>query len=507
MTDDATELADPKRSELRSRVLSGFGWKMASLVLSQGLNTIVFVLLARLLSPKEFGIAAMAEVASAFVITYSDCGLGLALVQKETISETDSSTVFWASVALGAGMAVVCVAIAPLIASFYHTPEVASLLRVLSLSFIFTGLGSTHRSLQLRAMNFRVLELRLMAAIVVGGVVTVALAIEGAGAWSIIVGDVCSAGVSTALLVALGGWRPRFLFSLASLRTLGAFGLRYMGGATFTTLNSNADNILVGRVLGRAALGTYSLAYSVILVPLTRLAGPIQQILSPALARLQSDMEALAGNWLRGTRLLLMLFLPMMLTVAITAPDVVHIVFGDKWDSAIPVIRILAPVCALLSVQGVTDAAIQAVGAMRTYLRMTGLSFALNITAFFVGIQWGLIGMATAFGISTLIFMSLYLAIVSRTIGSPLARLGGLVVRVGAAGLALVVVEGAVYHLVGMTGAGALVRVVLTTASGVVTFALVCIWTEREALLELGRIAAKALPVPRRLIPHALQSA
>ena len=506
MTAGGVELADPERSELRSRVLSGFGWKVASLALSQGLNSVVFVLLARLLVPKQLGIAAMAEVVSAFVITYADFGLGLALVQKKTISEVDSSSVFWASVALGATMAGICIAVAPLIATFYHTPEVGSLLEVLSLSFFFTGLGSTHRSLQLRAMNFRVLELRLMAGIVVGGVVTVTLAIEGAGAWSIIVGDVSSAAASTALLLTLGGWRPRFLFSFASLRTLGAFGLRYMGGATFTALNSNADNILVGRVLGRAALGTYSLAYSVILVPLTRLAGPIQQVLSPALARLQGDRNALAGNWLRGTRLLLMLFLPLMLTISITAADFVHVVFGQKWDSAIPVIRILAPVCVLLSVQGVTDAAIQAVGAMRTYLRMTGLSFAFNMIAFFVGIQWGLVGMATAYGISTVIFMVLYLTVVSRTIGSPVGRLVGVVVGVGTPAMALVFVEAAVFDLLTLTDVGAVVRVALTTACGVAIFALVCVWTEREALLELGRIAAKGLPVPRRLIPQVLQS-
>src|SRR5205085_6522978 len=104
-----------------ARFLSGFMWKIASGLLSQGVNTITCVLLARLLAPREFGVAAMAMVASAFSITYSDFGLGLALVQKETISDVDSSSVFWPSVALGTAMAGVCFAVAPLVASFYHT--------------------------------------------------------------------------------------------------------------------------------------------------------------------------------------------------------------------------------------------------------------------------------------------------------------------------------------------------------------------------------------------------
>ena len=501
------ELPDPERPELRARVLSGFVWKVSSGVLSQVVNTVTFVLLARLLTRKQYGVAAMAMVASAFVITYADCGLGVALVQRERISEVDKSTVFWASAALGTAMAGICVAVAPLIASFYHTPEVESLLQLLALSFFFTGLGSTHRSLQQRAMNFRVLEVRLMASIVVGGIVTVVLAIEGTGAWSIIAGDVTAAFVSTALLLTLGGWRPRFLFSFHSLRSLGTFGLRYMTGSTFTAMNSNADNILVGRVLGGVALGTYSLAYSTILVPLSRIAWPIQQILAPAFARLQSERDALAANWLRATRLVLMVFLPMMLTLAVVAPDFVHVVFGEKWNSAVPVMRILAPVCALLSVQGVADAALQAVAEMRSYLRMTGLSFALNLVAFFIGIQWGLIGMAVAISISTLIFMVLYLGVVSRAIGSRATRVAAGVAGVAAAGVALLAAEAVVFELLIRADVGPIFRILITTVIGVLTFALVCVWTEREALLELGRIAARGLPIPRRLIPAVLQSA
>lgn len=506
MTEGVADAADPQRPELRARVLSGFIWKLASVGLSQVLNTVVFVALARLLAPKQLGIAAMAMVATAFVITYSNFGLGAALVQKPVITETDRSTVFWASTALGAIMAGICVAIAPLVAAFYHTPEVASLLEVLSLSFLFTGLGSTHRELQFRAMNFRVLEIRLMAAGLVGGVATLVLAVAGAGPWAIIVGDVASAAVSTALLLALGGWRPHFIMSLTSLRELGGFGLRFMGGATFTTLNSNADNILVGRVLGQAALGTYGLAYSVILVPLTRLAWPVAQLLAPAFSRLQHDRTALADSWLRGTRLMLMVFLPAMLTVAVTAPDLVHLLFGSKWDAAIPVIRILAPVCAILSIQATSDIAVQAVGAVRTYLWMCGLSFALNIAAFVIGIQWGLVGMATAFGISTLIFMTSYLMVVAGKIGCSRWRLAKSLRVVLSAALALLVVEVACYAPLRQSGVGPILRVGAVGVCGVAAYALVCALGDRDTLVELLSVAAKALRVPERLIPRALQT-
>jgi O-antigen/teichoic acid export membrane protein len=507
MTVLEAELADPDRDTLRSRVLAGVIWKLASVGLSQVLNTGIYVLLARLLVPRQFGIAAMAMVASAFIITYSDCGLGLALVQKDTITEADRSTVFWASTALGAIMALGCIGLAPLIASFYHTAEVRPLLDVLSLSFFFTGLGSTHRSLQLRAMNFRLLEIRIMVGGILGGLTTVILALAGTGAWSIIWGDVVSAGTSTLLLLSLGHWRPRLMFRLSSLRRLGGFGLRYMGGATFTALNTNADNILVGGVLGQVALGVYSLAYSVILVPLSRLALPIHQLLSPAFARLQNERTALADSWLRGTRLLLMIFLPAMITVSVAAPDVVHIIFGSKWAGAIPVIRILAPTCALMSVQGLADAALQAVGSMRTYLWMCGLSFALNLVAFVIGIQWGLVGMATGLGISTLSFMTAYLAVTSHKIGSPVLSLVRSLRGVCVASALLALAEVSAYSYLVHSPVGALPRALATGVIGVAVFGVTSYLIERDSLVELLRIVFKALRVPQRLVPSALTSA
>lgn len=501
------DFTDPERLDLRSRVLTGFAWKIASQGVTQVLKTGTVIVLARLLAPREFGVAAMALVVSAFVVTYSDGGLGLALVQKESITDADCNSVFWASSALGALMAALCVAIAPLAARFYHTAEVKPLLDVVSLSFLFTGLGSTHRSLHLRSMHFRVLEIRTMVSGLIGGVVTVGVAVAGGGAWALILGDVTGAAASTVLLVAMGGWWPSFALDWRRVRELGAYGLRYVGGATFLTLNGTVDNILVGRSLGDAALGVYGLAYSVILVPLSRLAQPIHQLLSPAFARLQTDPKALGDTWLRGTRLLLMLFLPIMITISVTSPDIVDVLFGKKWDAAVPVMRILAPVCALISIQGVVDAVIQAVGEMKLYLRMCALSFAFNITAYIIGLQWGLVGIAAGFGIATATFLTLYVALVLRKIHASGRRFVKAVVDLAMGAAALAAAEVVVFSLLSQTAVGPVVRIAATTTAGVVTFGLFCLWRDRDSLVDLIRLAAERLPGSRRFLPQALQSA
>jgi O-antigen/teichoic acid export membrane protein len=507
MTAAGVEFSDPERPDLRSRVMSGFLWKIASQGVTQVLKTVTVIVLARLLAPRDFGVAAMALVASAFVVTYSDGGLGLALVQKKSIDDLDCNSVFWASSALGLLMAAICFAVAPLVASFYHTAEVKPLLEVLSLSFLFTGLGSTHRSLHLRSMHFRVLEIRTMASGVIGGLVTVGVAVAGGGAWAFILGDVTGAAISTILLVAMGGWWPRFTLDWHRVRELGAFGMRYIGGTTFLTLNGTADNILIGRALGDAALGVYGLAYSVILVPLSRLAQPIHQLLSPAFARLQSDTKALGDAWLRATRLLLMLFLPLMITIAVTSPDIVNVLFGEKWQAAVPVMRILAPVCALISIQGVVDAVIQAVGEMKIYLRMCGVSFAFTITAFIIGLHWGVVGVAAGFAIAITSFMLVYVTLVLRKIHASGWRFAKAVADLAMGGIALAAVEVVVFSTLSDTSVGPLVRIAATTIAGVVTFGLFCLWRDRDSVVDLIRLATERLPGSRRFLPQALQSA
>lgn len=198
-----------------------------------------------------------------------------------------------------------------------------------------------------------------------------------------------------------------------------------------------------------------------------------------------------------------MVFLPFILTVAVTTPDLVHVVFGSKWDAAIPVMRILAIACAMLSIQGVCDSVLQGSGAVRVYLRMSAFSFALNLVAFIVGIQWGLVGMAVAFGISTFTFIVIDIGVVARAIHAPVRLFAKAIVGVLVAALALVVVEVSVFALLTQTDVGPVVRTAVTAIAGLAVFAGLCRWREREAWVELMRFAGETLRGARRGVNDA----
>ena len=161
--------------------------------------------------------------------------------------------------------------------------------------FVVASLGATQTALLTREMAFRALELRPMAGRPVGAAVGIALA-AGAGAWAIIAQQLTIVVVWTILIWRPRRWRPRFTFSMASLRDLGGFSGNVFGQRLVYYVHRNADNLLIGRFLGASALGVYALAYNVMLQPMSRIAGPVQEVLFPAFSRMQDDRERMAAR-------------------------------------------------------------------------------------------------------------------------------------------------------------------------------------------------------------------
>jgi O-antigen/teichoic acid export membrane protein len=440
--DEMASLTEPNAAQLTGHVLRGLGWKLVSQIAIQGTRLVVAITLARLLTPHEFGLAAMALVLTAFVVPFADMGLGSALVQRRTIDETDRSTVFWASVAAGFTLSLLAFLLAPFIADFYGDDAVAPLVSVLGLSFAITSLGATQRSLLARAMNFRSLELRTMAATVAGGAGAVAVAAMGYGAWAFVTLEIVFGAVSTVLLWSIVPWRPHFRFGKRNFRELGGYGLRALGGASFTNLSRNADNVLIGRYIGAHALGLYAFAYNVMLASLMRVVAPLQQVIFPALSRMQDDRERLAASWLKGTRLIVAVSGPILTGVLITAPDLVPLVFGSQWENAVPIVQLLCVAGIVQCLVSLNDVALMAANGVKLFVRFSAVSFAVNLVAFIVGLHWGVNGVAACFAIAAALLGFAYTILMSRTIETSLrgfaTELRGVAIAVGCMALCCV---------------------------------------------------------------------
>lgn len=478
---------------IRRRVVQGIGWKTATAVVSQVSRLVVALTLARLLAPHDYGIAGMVIVLSGLVAIFADLALGAALVQRDDLTDADTSTVFWVSVVGGVAFTLVGVAVAGPVSSFFHEPAVRPLFAALALTFAITSVATVQSTLLVRELDFRSLEIRQMAGIVGGAVVGITVAVLGGGAWAIILQQLAVACISTVLLWRFSRWRPRLLFSLASLRKVGGYGANVLGTRLLFYANRNIDNLLVGRFIGAAALGAYSLAYNVMLYPFSQIASPIQEVLFPAFSRMQDDRRRIADVWIAANRLVGAISIPALVGLMLVAPEFVHVVLGPKWHAAVPVIRILSWVGLLQSLQRLNSSVLQALDRTRVLLRYSIVVLVASVCGFVGGLHWGIVGVSAGYAVTSSVLEPYYTVLTSRAMGiSPLELVRALRGVVEATAIMAVAVE--LLHLLLVAGGvGPTARLLLEITAGVLAYPPAAVVRVGEIRRFLGAVRSRGL--------------
>jgi O-antigen/teichoic acid export membrane protein len=489
-------------SNLFRRSLRGLAWSGGSQVVGQILRMVVAITLARILAPDDYGLAALAVVFASLVLVFSDLALGAAIVQRPELTEEDRSTAFWMAIGAGVVFTVVGVLLAHPMAAFYGRDDVAPLCMALSASFLIVSLATTHEALLVRHMEFGKLERRVMVATAFGAVAGIVVALATRSAWAIIAQQVVEAIVSTTLLWAFSPWRPKFLFSRQSLRDLGGFSAYLVGHRLLYYLHRNADYLLIGRYLGAAALGAYSLAYNIMLFPFARIAGPVQKVLGPAFARMQHEPARLADAWIRAVRLLGSIAVPALAGMVVVAPDFVQVVLGPKWHETAAILQILAWVGIVQSLQSLNTDVLQALGQTQKVLRFTIIFAGGHIAAFVIGLQWGVLGVAAAYAISTTLVEPIYTVMTARAVGISPLRVLAAVRGVFEAGLIMAGAVFVVRTLLVSAGVPAFPRLVICVLAGGAVYAAAYPWRARAGWSDIRGIVGGIL-TRRRSAPAA----
>ena len=443
-------------------------------------RAVVAVIIARLLTPDEYGLAALAIVFASLVMVFSDLALGAALIQRKTLTEKDKNTAFWITLGSGVAFTGLGVLLAGPIASLYGEPDAKPLLVALSASFFVTAAGATQLTLMMRVMDFRRSELLVLGGSLGGAVCGVVLAARGAGAWALVMQQVAATTVTTALVWWRSEWYPRFMFSGASLRDLGSFSAYMLGQRILYYLQVNGDRFLIGRFLGTTALGTYAVAYNTMLVPASKIGGPLQRVFSPAFSRIQDEPERIAAAWARVVRVIGLVALPSLGGLIVVAPDFVPVVLGSQWKDAVPVIQILAWVGMIQAVQALNYDVLMARDRPRTMFRFSLVLTACHLAAFGVGLQWGVIGVAVGYAISTTLVEPIQTILAARCLGvSPMVFVRALSGVFQATLAMCAVVLGLRMWLVD-AGVDETVRLLVCSGVGALLFVPLCLWRVPE---------------------------
>src|SRR5438128_5119626 len=485
------EMPAAAAATLRQQVVSGIGWKIATQVVVQTTRIVVGIALARLLVPRDFGLASMALLFVGVTSVFTDLSLGQALIARRTISESDRSTAFWTTLAAGAACAGGGVAAAPLVARFFHTPAVAPLFAVTSILFLITSASSTQIALLTREMQFRSLQLREMAGAVAGGVVGVGLALGGLGAWALIVQALTAEGVSLVLVWRFSPWRPRATYSTESLRRLGPFAGKTSGARLLGYVNLNADNFLIARFLGASPLGVYSVAYNVMFAPLARLATPIQQVLFPAFALIAADRPRVGAAWLRGNRIVAAISVPAFVGLVVVAPDFVPVVLGGRWHKAIPVLQLLCVAGLSQSLQSLNHSILQALDRAGALLAFMIFSPTITVSAFAIGLHWGVVGVAAGFAAARTTVLPVFTTIVCRAAWIRVLAFARSIRPVLEVSAAMGALAYAVRLALVDAGVAAGVRLAAVVALGAAAYVALLVWREPDLVAEVRTLVRR----------------
>lgn len=444
------------------------------------------IILAHLLTPSDFGLAGMVLLFTGLIQLLADVGLSASVVQLPTLSEDDLSTAFWTSLAVALVLFGIAVAIAPAVAAFYHAPRLRWMFVAVAAGFVTTALSTVQGALLLRRMHFRALETRGMISTVVAAAVGIGAAASGLGAWSLILQANALSVTSVLALWFVSGWRPRWVFSTASLRRMAGFSTNVFFARFLDYGSRNADNLLVGRLLGSSALGIYSIGYSVILIPLWRLADPIRNLLTPALAALQHDRERMRRVWLRGIRTTATLVFPAMAGVIVVCPDFVGVVLGSRWGSATRVIQVLAWVALIQSASFLCGTVYQSLHRSGLLLRMNALAFAFDVSSFIVGLHWGVLGVAVAYAlVNTLVNTPARLLLAARLLDCRFRTIAIELRGVVEATILMAAATLGFRQLLVSYGVGSDIRLAASIVVGFASYSLVCFWREPRVFAEL----------------------
>ena len=374
----------------------------AALFVIQTCSTIV---LARLLSPKDYGLVAMVTAVTGFIMIFKDLGLSTATVQKAQTNHQQISTLFWINVAVSTIAMLVTAALAPAIAWFFHEPRLLWIGLALSTSFLFVGLSVQHQALLRRQMRFTAIVTRDIAAMLIGAVLAIVLAWRGAVYWSLVAMQVGAAAAGTIMLWLVCKWRPGLPVRGAGVRSMLHFGLDITLFNMIHYFARNADKILLGRFYGPVVTGLYSRAYSLFMLPVSQIRAPLAAVAMPALSHLQNEPARYARYYYKLASFLAFVTMPLAGFLFVCSENIIRLLLGEKWMDANAIFKILAVSAFIQAVESTRGLTLISLGLSKKYLKFGIFTSAVFVLAFAIGVRWGARGVAISYVIADYLIM------------------------------------------------------------------------------------------------------
>ncbi|MDD5034236.1 MAG: MOP flippase family protein [Methylococcaceae bacterium] len=409
---------------LKKLAASGVKWSSASFAGRRGLSLLTNIILARILTPADFGLVAMGAVVLGFTELFKDLGTGSAVIQRKEMSEEFLSTIFWINAIFGLFATGCLYAISHATGIFYHEPLVEPVLRVMSASFFISSVGIVQNCLLQREMNFeKIAKIDVITALTASAA-AITTAMQGFGVWSLVAQVLVGSIVGLALTWGASHWRPKFKFHWNEVRPVMGYSLNLTAANVVNYFSRNADNLLIGRYLGTQDLGYYDLAYRLMVYPIQGTSALIGNVMFPLYSKLQDNNEQFRNVFFSAVGAIALVSFPVMLGLLAVREPFVLALFGAKWEPVMMLLLVFAPLGAMQSIGTTIGSIYMAKGRTDILFRWGILVGIITAIAFVVGLQWGIMGVATAYASASFVLVIPSFVIAFRLIEARLSTLG-----------------------------------------------------------------------------------
>ena len=480
-------------SSLTQKTVKGFFWAYASFLGGKGLNFLTTIILARLLLPEEFGLIGYCLVVIQYVDILNSAGISAALISRREKVQQAANAAFVVNIIFGLACFGITWMIAPLVATFFKAPEIVPLFRALGLSLPLTGLGVVPDTMLKREMKFQTVIIADISRNFMKGAVSIALALLGYGVWSLVWGQVIGVFTGSVMSWILARWKPTWEFDRGATRSIVGYGSHIILLETAGAFRNNVDYLLVGRILGAASLGFYTMSYRMPELLIRSLNYVLGNVSLPALASTQSDRPRMQKFYFGYIRFLSMFVFPLGVGLAFTAPVFIPLFLSEKWIPAVAPTSLISLALSITALGYVPGVLYKAISRPDILNKLAFIKMPIAVLILWFSTRWGIVGVAAAQIVIALISVSMDMLVANRVMKYPSRELFGAISPSLFSTLSMAVVLFLIRQVVPV----GLVQFVLMVALGALTYFGVFWMLNREALL-LGVMTVRSALLRRK---------
>lgn len=386
---------------IKGKVLINLIWRFAERCGSQGVTLIISVVLARLLTPEDFGKITLVMVFTAILQVFVDSGLGSALIQKKEADDLDFSSVFYFNFIVCITLYIGMFIAAPIIADFYNDNTLVPVIRAISLTIVFSGVKGIQQSYVSRNMMFKSFFFSTLGGIIFSAFLGIGMAYSGFGVWALVIQQLSNTAIDTMILWITVKWRPKKMFSWHRLKGLLVFGWKLLVSSLIDTVYNNLRNLIIGKLYTSVDLAYYNQGDRFPKVIVTNINTSIDSVLLPAMSKEQDDIIHIKNMTRRSIKTSTYIMAPLMMGLAFCAEPLVRLILTDKWLSCVPYLQIFCITYMFYPIHTANLNAIKAMGRSDLFLKLEIVKKTIGMILLLSTMWFGVMAIAYSLLVST----------------------------------------------------------------------------------------------------------